>query len=202
MWKRLRAANVCRLGGCVFQSWIRRTAAGRCLFPAAHRTRPSSTAPSAHPTASAHPQQPQRPSHPAPFWGPPQTTAQRRKTPLPLTPSLQEADQASDWSLWFLAAMLKWGGREMRDPWSTPVSSPLCFHLSSFQSSAFLQRVVSTVVGEGTWEVMQELYWLFYGFSICGGVFIEDREGTVHDIPNVSGFIPRGNRLDRELSEA
>ncbi len=108
MWTRLRASNVCRLGGCVFQSWIRRTAAERCLFPAAHRTRPSSTAPSAHPTASAHPQ---RPSHPAPLLGPPQTTAQRRKTPL--TPSLQEADQASDWSLLFLAAMLKWGGREI-----------------------------------------------------------------------------------------
>lgn len=120
--------------GFVFQSWIRRTAVGRCLFPAAHRTRPSSTAPSAHPTASAHPQQPRLHSHPAPLWGPQQTTAQKRKSRrkwaglLPLTPNLQEADQASGWSLWFLAAM-----RGIRNvPWNIPVLSPLCIHLSSF----------------------------------------------------------------------
>lgn len=119
--------------------------------------------------------------------------------------SSSHAQSSGSWSGLWLVAFIPGSHVEMRgarDHWSTPVSSPLCFHLSSFQSSTFLQRVVSTVVGEGTWKVMQTLYWLSYGFSICGGVFIEDREGAVHDSPNVSGFIARGNRLTGALSKA
>ncbi len=79
------------------------------------------------------------------------------------------AQSSGSWSGLWLVAFIPGSHVEMRgtrDSWRTLVSSPLCFYLSSFQSSTFLQRVVSTVVGEGTWKVMQTLYWLSYLFHL------------------------------------
>nr|XP_055071088.1 cyclic AMP-dependent transcription factor ATF-2 isoform X2 [Misgurnus anguillicaudatus] len=107
------------------QCLIRRTAVGRCLFPAAHRTRPSSTAPSAHPTASARP----RHSRQDPIQGPPQITAQRKRRSHMwaglLTPSLQEADQATIESL----PVIPCSHGEMKERGTFS---------SSFQSNAFI----------------------------------------------------------------
>ncbi len=72
------------------------------------------------------------------------------------------AQSSGSWSgLWLVAFIPCWNEGDERS-----LEHSGLFYLSSFQSSTFLQRVVSTVVGEGTWKVMQTLYWLSYLFHL------------------------------------